>query len=63
MENVTQCVDIDECADNKHGCPQACNNNPGSFECGCFEGYTPHGPHSECVGRFVLLHWAVKAEL
>jgi len=51
VENVTQCVDIDECAGNKHECLQACVNNPGSFTCTCFEGYTPHGPLDECIGK------------
>lgn len=32
---MTICTDIDECADNAHGCSDLCNNTAGGFHCSC----------------------------
>lgn len=33
------CVDVDECENDNMGCDQLCVNTPGSYKCGCREGY------------------------
>ena len=33
IEDVTTCVDIDECLDNNGGCQYNCINKPGTFQC------------------------------
>jgi len=38
-------LDIDECAEELDNCAATaiCSNNPGSFTCGCYSGYTGNG--------------------
>eukprot|EP00118_Oscarella_pearsei_P007294 m.35125 g.35125 ORF g.35125 m.35125 type:complete len:622 (+) comp32065_c0_seq1:113-1978(+) len=51
--NGTQCVDVDECIEEKRGgcSPHAsCQNQPGSFTCLCANGYTGDGKN--CTGFF-----------
>ena len=33
IQDVTACVDIDECSDNNGGCEHNCVNKPGTFQC------------------------------
>ncbi|XP_055635764.1 uncharacterized protein LOC129775276 isoform X1 [Toxorhynchites rutilus septentrionalis] len=33
------CIDINECLNNNGGCHQKCINSPGSYSCGCHNGY------------------------
>lgn len=42
------CRDLDECTAMRHNCPHTCINVPGSFTCGCSEGYRQQG-QGECV--------------
>ena len=44
--------DVDECASSNGGCDQICTNNPGSYQCGCNQGYISNGKH--CQGTFYL---------
>ncbi|XP_063530580.1 protein kinase C-binding protein NELL1-like isoform X1 [Cydia strobilella] len=39
------CVEVDECAGDKHGCHEAaeCSNTPGSYTCRCRDGYEGDG--------------------
>ncbi|XP_066270856.1 von Willebrand factor D and EGF domain-containing protein-like [Branchiostoma lanceolatum] len=34
-----QCDDIDECANDTHGCLHVCKNQPGTYECTCTDGF------------------------
>ncbi|KAL5261326.1 hypothetical protein ACHWQZ_G007127 [Mnemiopsis leidyi] len=39
-DNLSDCVDVDECGDgNNGGCDQICENTPGSFSCSCRNGF------------------------
>ena len=38
--------DVDECAVENGGCAHICNNNPGSYNCLCYDGY-----EQDCDGR------------
>ena len=33
IDDVTTCIDIDECAKNNGGCEHDCLNKPGTFQC------------------------------
>jgi hypothetical protein len=33
VDDVTTCVDIDECEDNNGGCDHVCVNKPGTYTC------------------------------
>ncbi|VIP00453.1 Uncharacterized protein BM_BM10239 [Brugia malayi] len=35
-KHLAKCVDVDECASNKHFCSQKCINKQGSYDCECF---------------------------
>ncbi|XP_076455831.1 uncharacterized protein LOC143290354 [Babylonia areolata] len=39
-DNVSSCLDIDECQANTHDCEQQCINVDGGFTCGCFSGFS-----------------------
>ena len=43
-------ADIDECSDETDNCEQTCTNTPGSFVCGCFDGFTLDGNGQNCTG-------------
>ncbi|XP_065055560.1 fibrillin-2-like isoform X2 [Rhopilema esculentum] len=45
IQNVSTCVDVDECADKSHDCHKnaACKNTVGSFSCSCRKGYIGDG--------------------
>lgn len=43
-------LDLDECTTMRHNCPHTCINTPGSFECGCQEGFKK-GPRGHCQGN------------
>lgn len=40
----------DECAVNKGGCQQYCENTVGSFYCGCYPGYVLNSDKTTCTG-------------
>ena len=44
-DGLSQCEDVDECADGTAGCSDdaACTNTPGAFECVCNEGFGGDG--------------------
>ena len=44
-------IDIDECVANTDGCSQVCNNNMGSFTCGCNLGYRLDTDGRTCIGK------------
>ena len=59
LTNSCNCYfsDIDECALGIDTCEQICSNNPGSFVCSCFPGYTFDGSNcilSKRINIFVL---------
>jgi|SRR6218665_3573083 len=47
-------LDIDECEINTPGCSQLCNNNIGSYTCGCNPGYNLAPNGKSCRGKFSL---------
>ena len=62
IQNVTTCVDVDECTDKSHDCHKnaACKNTVGSFSCDCRKGYTGDGRN--CTGTtFVLINSSFNA--
>lgn len=46
-------VDIDECDFNNGGCDQLCLNGNGTFVCDCRDGYSLHGNHYTCIGKYI----------
>ena len=48
--------DIDECLTANGGCPQRCIKLPGSYECGCFDGYYMNEIRI-CQGLLVYSLW------
>ena len=45
--------DIVECDYNNGGCSQTCNNNEGSFECLCRNGYVLDNDGQNCSGIYI----------
>jgi len=45
-------LDINECAIGNGQCSQLCINTPGSFMCGCQEGYQLDINGRNCISRF-----------
>jgi len=45
-------LDINECAIENGQCSQLCNNTPGSFMCGCQEGFQLDFNERDCISRF-----------
>jgi fibulin 1/2 len=41
QSNLGSCIDINECSDVTHNCPDnsICTNKPGSYDCNCYPGY------------------------
>ena len=50
MVNVTTTLDIDECQVDNGGCNQECNNNAGSYNCSCENGYELTDDNHTCIG-------------
>ena len=53
VHNHGQCVDIDECAEGTHNCPDVithCINEFGGFDCECASGYDKSHVYSEADG-------------
>ena len=46
-------LDLDECQNSTHGCPQQCVNTRGSFKCECFTGYRKDS-QGKCHGMFMI---------
>ena len=44
--------DVNECASNNGGCDQICTNKPGTYQCGCNQGYISSG--KRCQGKLHL---------
>lgn len=44
-----ECVDIDECALDPKPCEETCTNHPGSYACGCHEGFHMNDATGKCV--------------
>lgn len=53
LNNMVFFSDEDECATGRHNCQHTCVNTPGSFRCGCPDGYMRNG--ITCVGKWNLL--------
>ena len=49
LQDVTLCVDIDECVVNNGDCEHECINKPGTYTCSCPTGYTVDG--IRCVDK------------
>ena len=54
MSNIVVITDIIECEDANGGCSQECNNEIGSFNCSCFEGYYLLADNSTCNGEYIV---------
>ena len=53
---VCSCIDINECAEGAVGseiCLGLCMNDPGSFYCDCYPGYTLNHDMVSCSGRSI----------
>ena len=50
-------VDINEC-EGGHGCSHICNNEIGSFNCECRNGYTLQADGKTCLGNSVYIRSA-----
>lgn len=48
---MTIFTDIDECADNAHGCSDFCNNTAGGFHCSCPLGTALLADKKMCQGK------------
>ena len=46
--NHTLLLDIDECTADMHNCQHICNNNEGSFQCSCNDGYRLQSDGANC---------------
>jgi integrin beta 2 len=46
-------TDIDECSERNGGCELLCINSPGSFACGCQQGYILQPDGRTCKGWFL----------
>ena len=47
------CADINECESNNGGCEQNCENNAGSYNCTCSNGYTLNNNGYNCTGKIM----------
>ena len=52
MSDDLGCVDVDECAENLHGCTQTCINSLGSYNCSCDPGYWLASDGEMCNGEY-----------
>ncbi|XP_029163192.1 fibrillin-1-like isoform X1 [Nylanderia fulva] len=43
-----ECVDINECENNSHGCQHECINEPGRYRCTCHDGYVLAEDRATC---------------
>jgi hypothetical protein len=51
MADGLTCKDINECEeDEQHSCQHYCINFPGSYECGCKDGFRRMGKN--CIGTY-----------
>ena len=55
LVDVTECEDVDECAEDNGGCSHECSNKPGTYTCECPDGYSSNGADchdiDECVAN------------
>jgi len=50
-------LDINECAIENGQCSQLCINTPGSFMCGCQDGFQLDLNERDCISRFdIIIH-------
>lgn len=55
-------VDVDECSANNGGCEHTCQNQPGSFQCGCDIGHKLDEDRRSCICKCLVRAasgWAV----
>ena len=46
--------DVDECLMEMDLCEQNCTNTPGSYECGCLDGFYESG--FNCIGMLMIIY-------
>ena len=51
--------DINECYSNNGDCSQTCENNKGSYECGCKSGYELNSDKTSCDGMIILIVYSI----
>ena len=59
-------IDVDECASGANGsliCSQICVNDPGTFHCDCYSGYTTNSDMITCSGKGHALEIPIKQQL
>ena len=53
LENITQCREIDECAENNGGCTHTCHNNDGAYQCDCPPGESQYWTWVTCLSTLL----------
>ena len=43
--------DIDECTEGTHSCNHTCTNSPGSYRCGCMQGFILSENNRDCMSK------------
>ncbi len=50
-------IDINPCTLGSHNCSQICINMPGSYMCGCKDGYSLMADEQSCLGIYLKLNY------
>ena len=48
-------IDVDECLTDNGGCTHQCNNDIGSYNCSCWDGYELSSDNHTCIGKCTFL--------